>query len=78
MRIDLSRLKDVLHVIARVESQSPQGEPIKVMAKNLTTPGTIEPEVWIMSGLVLSLVTQIVSVSLQQRHADKLDINTKD
>lgn len=46
----------------------------KEMGKNSTTSVTIVPEVWIMSGLLLSLVMQIVSVS----HLPKLEDQPED
>lgn len=47
---------------------------VRGMGKNSTTSVTIVPEVWIMSGLLLSLVMQIVSVS----HLPKLEDQPED
>lgn len=47
------------HAIVFVEQQNVKVSSTKETEKNSITSGSIVPEVWIMSGLLLSLVTQI-------------------
>lgn len=70
----LNKFVDVSRVIVRGGRRSEKVESVKVMEKNSITSGTIEPEVWIMSGLLLSLVLQTVGVNLLQRRAEKREI----
>lgn len=77
MKIVLNRSSVVKHVTVYAAKQRKKDESTKVTVRSSTTSGTIAPEVWIMSGLLLSLVQQIVGVSLQQRPEAKQDINQK-
>jgi hypothetical protein len=67
MKAVLNKLRDVLLVTERDVKPSEKVKSEKEMAKNSTTSGITGLEVLIMSGLVLSLVQQIVSASLLQR-----------
>lgn len=77
MRIHLLKLSAVLRVIKRDVRPSSKDVPTRETEKKSTTSGTIGPEVWIMSGLLLSLVQQIAVVSRQQRLEDRQDINNQ-
>lgn len=68
MKIVLNKFVDVSRVIVRGVRRSEKVESVKVMEKSSITSDTIEPEVWIMSGLLLSLVLQTVGVNLLQKH----------
>lgn len=63
----LNRLRGVLPAIGRGVRQSEKAVSAKETERNSTTSGPIGLEVLIMSGLVLSVVQQIVSVSLLQK-----------
>jgi hypothetical protein len=71
IKVVLSKFAVVLRGTARDVKPSERAKFAKAMEKNSTTSGTIAPEVWIMSGLLSSLVLQIVGVSLQRRHGEK-------
>ena len=75
MKQGLSKRSDEPLVIEQDARQSEKEKPIKVTVKNSTTSVRIAPEVWIMSGLLLSLVQQIVSVNLLRKHVAKRVIN---
>jgi hypothetical protein len=77
MRAGLNKLKGVLLGTGRDVKLSEKAEPEKEMVKNSTTSGTIVLEVWIMSGLLLSLGQQIVAVNLRQRLVEKPETNTE-
>ena len=77
MLLALNRRSDERLVTKPDVKQSEKAEQRKATARNSTTSGTIAPEVWIMSGLLLSLVQQIVSVNLLQKHVAKPVINTE-
>lgn len=62
-------------VTEHVVRPSEKEEPTKVTARNSITSGTIAPEVWIMSGLLLSLVQQIVSVNLLLKLGENPETN---
>lgn len=71
MRTVRNRLKGGLLVTVRVVKRW-RGEPsTKVTERNSTTSGTTQPEAWIMSGLVLSVVAQIVAASLRIKDTSK-------
>lgn len=74
MKIDLNRLRGAWHVTVHVVRLKRKASSTKVMEKRSITPATIAPEVWIMSGLLLSLAQQIGSVSLRQKQEGKQDI----
>lgn len=65
-------------VIGSVARQRRKGWFTKETVKNSTTPVSIPMEVWIMSGLLLSLAQQIAGVSLHIRLEDLQDINKKE
>jgi hypothetical protein len=75
IKVVLSKFAVVLRGTARDVKPSERAKSTREMGKNSTTSGPIEPEVWIMSGLLSSLVLQIVGVSLQRRHGEKLETN---
>lgn len=58
MRTVLNRLKGVKPETGRDVRQSSQVKPERETEKKSTTSGSIVPEVWIMFGLLLSLVMQ--------------------
>lgn len=74
-RVVLSKFAVVLRGTARDGKPSEKAKLAKEMARNSTTSGPIAPEVWIMSGLLLSLVQQIVGVSLQRKHGVNQETN---
>jgi len=76
MRAVLNKLNGVLRGTARDGKLSEKERSAKETARNSTTSGTIEPEVWIMSGLLLSLVVQIGGASLLPKPGAKPGINT--
>lgn len=69
MKIVLLRSRGVKPETQRDEKQCDKVKSAKETTSNSTTSDTIGPEVWIMSGLLLSVVMQIVSVS----HLPKLE-----
>jgi len=71
MRILRLRLSVVKLVTKRDAKPSNKAKPTRETEKKSITSATIGPEVWIMSGLLLSLVQQIAGVSLQQRLEDR-------
>jgi len=75
MPLGLNKRSDEPLVTEPDVRQSEKARPAKVTVRSSTTSGTIAPEVWIMSGLLLSLVQQIVNVNLLQRHVAKPVIN---
>jgi hypothetical protein len=64
MKRDRNKFGAVRRVTEYVRRRSNKGVSTKVTTKNSITSATIQPEVWIASGLVLSVVQQIVVVSL--------------
>jgi len=76
MPLGLNKRSDEPLVTEHDVRQSEKARPRKVTVRNSTTSGTIAPEVWIMSGLLLSLVQQIVSVNLLRKHVVKRETNT--
>lgn len=76
MRAVLNRLNGVLRGTARDVKPSEKERFEKETARSSTTSGTIEPEVWIMSGLLLSLVVQIGGASLLPKLGAKPEIHT--
>lgn len=77
MRAVLSKLRDVLPATGRDVKQSEKAKSEREMEKNSTTSDIIGLEVLIMSGLVLSLVQQIVSASLLQKLGARQETQTK-
>lgn len=75
MQLVLNKSKDVWHAIVQGLRRSKKAELAREMEKNSITSGPIVPEVWIMSGLLLSLVQQIVAGSLQQKPGAKPGTN---
>lgn len=75
MKHGLSKRNDEQLVTKHVAKPSEKARPVKVTVRNSIMSGTIGPEVWIMSGLLLSLVQQIVSVSLLQKLGVSRGIN---
>lgn len=75
MKLGLSKRKDGQLVTRLDESQTEKAGLTKAIVPNSITSDTIELEVWIMSGLVLSVVQLIVGVSLQQKLAAKPETN---
>jgi hypothetical protein len=67
MQHALNKLRGVWRAIVREPKQSAKAGLEKEMVKNSITSGPIGLEVWIMSGLLSSLVLQIVAGSLKQR-----------
>jgi len=61
---------DVKRVTKQEARPSNEGLSTKETAKRSTISDTIQPEVWILSGLVSSLVLQIVAVSLLIKDTD--------
>lgn len=62
-KIGLSKSDEELLAIELVRKHLNEAQSIKATERNSTTLVSTAPEVWIMSGLVLSVVTQIVFVS---------------
>lgn len=62
-KLHLSKRSDVLLAIELGIKLSNQGRSTKVTISNSTMSVPIAPEVWIASGLLLSLVTQIAYVN---------------
>ena len=60
MRTVLNKSKGVWRVIVPVRKRSVKAEPEKAMEEKSITSDSTVPEVWIMFGLLLSVVTQIV------------------
>jgi hypothetical protein len=71
----LSKLKGAWLAIGPERKRSEKVVHEKETARNSTTSGTIVPEVWIMSGLLLSLVQQTVGVNLLQKPVEKPGTN---
>jgi hypothetical protein len=67
MKPVLNRLRGVKLVTKPAEKLCEKDWSEKATEKNSITSGFIEPGVWIMSGLLLSLVTQIAYVSRRDR-----------
>lgn len=74
MKIHLLRLKGVKRVTELELEHKEKASSIRETGKNSITSGTTVPEVWIMSGLLLSVVMQIVSAS----HLPKLGDQPED
>jgi hypothetical protein len=78
MRIDLRKLSAVKLVTSVSVSTKRNTKPSTFQQeKNLITKDTTSKEALIMSLFVLSLVQQIVGVSLQQRLEDRQDIKPR-
>jgi hypothetical protein len=71
MPLGLNKRNDEPPVTRHDVRQSEKARPTKVTVRSSIMSGTIAPEVWIMSGLLLSLVQQIVSVNLLRKHVVK-------
>jgi len=78
MRILRLKLNVVKLVTKRDVKRSKQAVPTKETERKSITSATIEPEVWIMSALLLSLVQQIVGASLQQRPGAEQETHKKE
>jgi len=64
MKRDQGKSSDVKLEIKQEERLLNEGQSTKETTKNSTTSDTIRLEAWIVSGLLLSVVQQIVAVSL--------------
>jgi len=64
MKRDRGKSSDVKPVIKQEAKPSNEDQSTKETIKNSTTSDTIRLEAWIVSGLLLSVVQQIVAVSL--------------
>ena len=73
----LNKLRDAWRATVPERKRSEKVVQEKAMEKNSTTSGTIVPEVWIVSGLLLSLGQQIVGVNLLQKPVAKPGTNTE-
>jgi ribosomal protein S3 len=71
MKIDLSKSAVVKLVTKLGAKRCKRVSSTRATEKNSTTSGTIAPEVWIMSGLLLSLAAQIVAVNLPRKQEEK-------
>jgi hypothetical protein len=78
MKIVLLRLRGAKRVTKRDVRPSKEALPTREMEKKSITSATIAPEVWIVSGLLLSLVQQIVGVSLRQRLEEKPEVDVSE
>jgi len=76
MRTGRIRFDVVKRVIVQGLRRSRQAELVKETERKSIISATIAPEVWIMSGLLLSVVTQIVYVNRVPKLGD--DKETKD
>jgi hypothetical protein len=68
MPLGLNKRSDEPLVTEHDARQSEKARSVRVTTRSSIMSGAIAPEVWIMSGLLLSLVQQIVSVNLLRKH----------
>jgi hypothetical protein len=74
-KIHLDRLSVVNHATVPEAKLSRKEGSVEETAKNSTTSGSTLPEAWLVSGLLLSLVTPIVFASLRTRAINDLGLN---